>query len=58
MYANSTTIGESTTTLQEYSLHMKNTNLILFTQIYIYKKYLSKAIWKHPNPFVVINNLE
>lgn len=37
MYFSSITISENTTTLQEYSLHMKNTNLTIHPDLYIQK---------------------
>ena len=40
MYFSSITISENTTTLQEYSLHMKNTNLTIHPDLYIPKIFL------------------
>lgn len=40
MYANSITISENATTIKEYSLHMKNTNLTIHPDLYIQKIFI------------------
>ena len=42
MYANSITISENATTVKEYSLHMKNTNLTIHPD-FIYTKNISQV---------------